>query len=373
MWALQTHASCINIALKGCWGFIFFVMNNKLSVCFTTMYLTEGREIAEADLSMCVKIAGISNYVTIDHVGEMAGVFPGYVENEPANPVDSNAIAIYTDRDEKVGYVPKSEIKRVSEFSEDERMPCFLQILPFIDEYGELGMKGKAILLKLYEGKIDVMQNFMDTLSSELIKDTDRQIADFHKLLDNKIDNKENIGLGKAMEHEFDFSIYSYAVAPILEKSSNMEDNIVEFEIKDINRYIDIVFVDPEEKGIFAGFELNGEIFNNDGFLVGHVPQEDLSKVDVLARGRKLFCLYSIMDSLTQNNQRCLASKAIAFKLFDEDDNFNYSLLGKFGMMFIEVCTIFTKDISKKIAKLTQYGEELGFSNEYYEHKKRAR
>ena len=337
------------------------------------MYLTEGREITESDFSLCVKIAGINNYVTVDHVGEMAGVFSGYVENEPTNPVDSNAIAIYTDRDEKVGYVPKSEIKKVSEFSEDERMPCFLQILPFVDEYGEFGMKGKAILLKLYEGKIDVMQNFMDALSSELIIEADGQLKAFHKILDGKKENMDNIGMGKAMEREFGFSIYSYAVAPISEMLSKTEDNIVEFEIKDINCYLNVVFVDPEEKGFFAGFVLDGGIFNNDGFLVGHVPEEDLAKVDVLARGRKLFCLYSIMDSLTRQNQRCLASKVIAFKLFDEDDNFNYALLGKYGMKFIETCTAFTKDILKKKAKLTQYGEELVFSNEYYEHKKNQR
>ena len=344
-------------------------MEDKFQVGFKTMYSTGGRDITEKDISMTIKIADISNYVTTKQVGKMAGVFPGYIEKEPNNPVAPNAIAIYTKEGKHVGYVPKTEIKRVSDFSEGMKMPCLLQILPFVDKDGELGMKGKAILLKLYEGKVDLMQNFMDERSVQLLHETSELLIEFQGLLSDKQTDVDTIGLGEAMEDEFDFSIYSYAMAPVSEKAATLKDNVVEFDIEDINCYINVVFIEPEEKGCFAGFVLNGEVYNNDGFVIGHVPERDLQKVNSLANGRKLFCLYTVLDSLTPTNEICLASRVIAFNLFEDDDTFNYLLLGKFSGEFMESAKEFAKGILKKKAKLTQHGEELKISNEYYDHK----
>lgn len=347
-------------------------MEDKLQVGFKTMYSTEGREITEKDISMTIKIAGISNYVTTKQFGKMSGVFPGYIKKESDNPVDSKAIAIYTKDDKHIGYVPRTELQKVSDFSEGTQMPCLLQILPFMDKDGKIGMKGKAILLKLYEGKVDLMQKFIDERGVQLLHETSEELTKFQGLFSNEQNNADAIGIGEELEDEFDFSIYSYAVAPSSEKSASLEDNIIVFNIEDINCYINVVFIEPEEKGCFAGYVLNGEVYNNEGFVIGHVPENKLSAVNALAKGRKLFCLYTVLDSLTPKNEICLSSNVIAFKLFEDDDTFNYLLLGTFSVKFMEAANDFAKSNIKKKAMLTQHGEKLEISNEYYDNKKQT-
>ena len=166
-------------------------------------------------------------------------------------------------------------------------------------------------------------------------------------------------------------NIFRYEILPTSEKPKDWSQDVVQFDIEDINCYIDIYFIEPEEMGILSGYLLNDGIYSSDGDLIGHVPDSVLSRTNEMSKGRKLFCLYTVYEKVNSANKLCLASKVITFKFYEDEEDYNLALIGNFGYDFIKAHINEMKESQKKIAKLTQHGEKLEISNEYHDFRKK--
>ena len=344
-------------------------MDTNLSFKFTAVYSVDKENLTCEDMSMKVKIAGI-NYHLNKNDGDYFGLLAGYIKNEPDNPVDSSAIGIYANNGKLVGYIPKAEIAEVNKYTEGEMMPCFLQIVPFIDDEGNVAMQGTAILLKLYEGKEDMMQQMINDIIVRVGEKTCEQFGELRDKLDKTKFNKY-IEIGEDLLGQFGFNIFRYEILPTSEKPKDWSQDVVQFDIEDINCYIDIYFIEPEEMGILSGYLLNDGIYSSDGDLIGHVPDSVLSRTNEMSKGRKLFCLYTVYEKVNSANKLCLASKVITFKFYEDEEDYNLALIGNFGYDFIKAHINEMKESQKKIAKLTQHGEKLEISNEYHDFRKK--
>lgn len=344
-------------------------MDKNLSFKFTVTYSVDKENLAFEDMSMKVKIAGI-NYHLDKNDGDYFGLLAGYIENEPDNPVDSSALGIYANDGKLVGYIPKSEIAKVNKFTEGEMMPCFLQIAPFVDNEGKVAMQGTAVLLKLYEGKEDMMQKVINDYTVSLGEASKEQLGELNGKLD-KTKYNEYVENGEGLLDQFGFNILPYEILPSSEKTKDWSLDVSHFYIEDVNRYLNVVFIEPEEMGLFSGYMLNDGIYSSDGDLIGHVPDSVLSQTNEMSKGRKLFCLYFIYQKLNSANQLCLASRVIAFKLYEDEGDYNLALVGNFGYDFVKDTINELKESQKQIDKLKQHGKKLDTSNEYYDFRKK--
>ena len=74
-------------------------------------------------------------------------------------------------------------------------MPCFLQIAPFVDNEGKVAMQGTAVLLKLYEGKEDMMQKVINDYTVSLGEASKEQLGELNGKL-NKTKYNEYVENG---------------------------------------------------------------------------------------------------------------------------------------------------------------------------------
>ena len=82
------------------------------------------------------RIAGASHYCKDNDIGG----FLGYVETEPDNPYDKNAIAIYRNDGKKLGHIPREDITKVKRAMSGENLPCIGFILDgdVVDYWGRV-------------------------------------------------------------------------------------------------------------------------------------------------------------------------------------------------------------------------------------------
>ena len=96
------------------------------------------------------KIAGVQ--YRCDH--QDVGGFLGYIQHEPTNPHDSNAIAIYRNDGKHLGYIPKDETNALRSWSAKEKLLC----VGFIKEGDEVALFGKVKVLDTFpeEAELEV-------------------------------------------------------------------------------------------------------------------------------------------------------------------------------------------------------------------------
>lgn len=98
------------------------------------------------------KIAGVQH--RCDH--QDVGGFLGYIQHDPTNSHDPNAIAIYRNDGKHLGYIPKDETNSLRCWSAKEELPC----VGFIKE-------GDEVLLF---GKVKVLDTFPEEAELEAVK-----------------------------------------------------------------------------------------------------------------------------------------------------------------------------------------------------------
>lgn len=107
------------------------------------------------------RISGLSFYVDIKNYTEYT-IEGGYIEAEPSNMYDPNAIAIYHESGKLLGYISKECILDVKKFTDGDNAPCLIYIVPFIDNKGEIGFKGVVRIFRYYEGEAEYVNNAMN-------------------------------------------------------------------------------------------------------------------------------------------------------------------------------------------------------------------
>ena len=82
------------------------------------------------------RVAGASHYCSNDDIR----AFLGYIEAEPNNPYDKNAIAIYRNDGKQLGYVPREDTLQVKRAMGGENLPCIGFILDgdIVDYWGRI-------------------------------------------------------------------------------------------------------------------------------------------------------------------------------------------------------------------------------------------
>lgn len=71
------------------------------------------------------------------------GGFLGYIEPEPNNEYDKNAIAIYSNDGKHLGYIPKGDTARVRRWASRESLPC----IGFILDGDEVAYWGRIVIV----------------------------------------------------------------------------------------------------------------------------------------------------------------------------------------------------------------------------------
>lgn len=66
-----------------------------------------------------------------------------------------------------------------------------------------------------------------------------------------------------------------------------------------------------------------------------------------------------------------MASRVIAFKLYEDEGDYNLALVGNFGYDFVKDTINELKESQKQIDKLKLHGEKIDTSNEYYDFRKK--
>lgn len=107
------------------------------------------------------KISGLSFYVDFEDSSKYS-IEGGYIQAEPDNKHDPNAIAIYHDSGKHIGYISKDCIYEVNKFTDGENAPCIIYIAPFIDEKGEKGLKGVVRIFRYFEGESEYVNASME-------------------------------------------------------------------------------------------------------------------------------------------------------------------------------------------------------------------
>lgn len=92
------------------------------------------------------------------------GSFYGWVESEPDNPHDRNAMAIYTTDGEHMGYIPADELTAYREWCECDPMPCIGVIYRWNGK-----IYGKVKVLKPCNAQFldDRTESFLDWIRKE--------------------------------------------------------------------------------------------------------------------------------------------------------------------------------------------------------------
>lgn len=88
------------------------------------------------------KIAGVQFRCSLRDVGG----FLGYIQHEPTNPHDPNAIAICRNGGKHLGYIPKDETNALRSWSAKEKLPC----VGFIKDGDEVALFGKVKVLDTF-------------------------------------------------------------------------------------------------------------------------------------------------------------------------------------------------------------------------------
>lgn len=96
------------------------------------------------------KIAGVQH--RCDH--QDVGGFLGYIQHDPTNSHDPNAIAIYRNDGKHLGYIPKDETNSLRCWSAKAQLPC----VGFIKEGDEVPLFGKVKVLDTFpeEAELEV-------------------------------------------------------------------------------------------------------------------------------------------------------------------------------------------------------------------------
>ena len=94
------------------------------------------------------KIAGVQFRCSPSDVGG----FMGYIQHEPTNPHDPNAIAIYRNDGKHLGYIPKDETNALRRWSTKAQLPC----VGFIKEGDEVPLFGKVKVLDTFLEEVEL-------------------------------------------------------------------------------------------------------------------------------------------------------------------------------------------------------------------------
>lgn len=140
-------------------------MKERISLRFSSVFDRELMTGDYEDDTLEVRIAGISFRVNHENYEDYT-LEGGYVEHDINNEHDPNAIGIYHEDGNLIGYVPRQDIDIVNEFINGQKAPCMLYIAPFIDNEGESGIKGLARIFRYYDGENAYINDAMDYFST---------------------------------------------------------------------------------------------------------------------------------------------------------------------------------------------------------------
>jgi hypothetical protein len=104
-----------------------------------TITITATKVLKDEDIEFHTRIAGITFYNTIDDIGG----FVGYVELDPDNEYDKNAIAIYNNDGKLVGHLPKTDTRKFRNWTYAEKLPC----IGYITEGDDVEIYGKIKII----------------------------------------------------------------------------------------------------------------------------------------------------------------------------------------------------------------------------------
>lgn len=90
-----------------------------------------------------IDIAGVRYHV--EFILNECGEFEGYIEPEPTNPHDCNAIKVCKDDGTHVGYIPRELTEMVRMVIGERKFPCHLIIKPQPDSVNILDMEGEVV------------------------------------------------------------------------------------------------------------------------------------------------------------------------------------------------------------------------------------
>lgn len=161
-------------------------MNSNITLKFSTVF---DKELKTGDINkdtLEVKIAGISFRVNMDNFQGYT-IEGGYIEHDTSNKYDPNAIGIYHEGGDLIGYVPKQDIDLVNNFTNSQKAPCMLYIAPFIDNEGEFCFKGLARIFRYYDGENSYINDAMNSFFTQYIEKLQEETEEYELKLKRKL------------------------------------------------------------------------------------------------------------------------------------------------------------------------------------------
>lgn len=272
--------------------------------------------------SMTIRIAGIGYY--LDAASPDLGLFCGYLEKQPDNEYDPNAIGIYKKNGELIGYVPRVKIDAVNAFTKGKRAHCIISVAPFLDRNGDVRLSGEATILKFFEGDIGYMQEMVDALTVCIGRKATERINRINKMLENvSLNNKESVENGETEKPVF--NITGYYAFPEEYKAGVYEKDTMEVTVYDAGDYFDM---EEWDCGVFAGFvrmTMTGRgiglgVFKSNGVLVGSIDVSELSKVRIFCNRKRQYCLIKRTPSTSaEDNIFEVGMKIVIIRHFADD------------------------------------------------------
>ena len=136
-------------------------MKSNISLSFSVAFDKNDMTCDMNKDTLEARISGLSFYIDVYNYAEYT-IEGGYIQPEPNNEYDPNAIAIYHESGKHLGYISKENILEVKEFTDGENAPCLIYIVPFIDNDGKKGLKGVVRIFRYFDGEAEYVNNTMN-------------------------------------------------------------------------------------------------------------------------------------------------------------------------------------------------------------------
>lgn len=167
-------------------------MNSNITLKFSTVF---DKKLKTGNINkdtLEVKIAGISFRVNMDNY-EGYTLEGGYIEHDLNNKYDPNAIGIYHESGDLIGYVPKKDIDTVNKFTNSQKSPCMIYIAPFIDDEGEFCFRGLARIFRYYDGENSYINDAMNSFFTQYTEMLTEEIEEYRIKIEKKLNPKSII------------------------------------------------------------------------------------------------------------------------------------------------------------------------------------
>lgn len=340
--------------------------------------------------TLTTKLVGVNFHAQKYNAG---GFFAGYMKPEPDNPADPNAIAVYRNNGEIVGYIAKFQLPMVEEFAQGKQLPAIISIWPWKLDGTNSVLDGEVTLIRFFEGETqEERADFCLKLYNFLCGEFKHHLVEFSNkikaataILDSRAsyesDGSELAEIGQEdvreganmIKDRVDFIPESYAVFQGAHITPAKDSLAV--DIQDVNECVNAVFEEEfgPSKGYVQVFDIHRIEKDGTDSIVGHIPDNRKEEVSNFMQDHRTFCIVYLSYSCNDEDELELVGRILMLRFYAYDSEYNDYLLFKACTPFFEKTVEWIKKLQNDIVLAEErVGGKLKCSKAYYEARDRV-